>query len=194
MAKTKISAKNVVTEFWRDYRRDIYSVSRTWVTKARNLVLAFEAVRAISVDGSMHFDMRGEALRLAGMGIEVMLKALILENTDTRHLVLRFREPTTEAELSLRNTFNSHDLVALAAAGGVAFSSQHTEVADALSAYIYWRALHMMPSMKRIKNIIPTKYGNGPDGSPQSYVKCEQARELVDYVIAVVHPRLYNKR
>ena len=193
MAKTKIGTKNVVTEFWEDHWRDMYSVSRAWDTKAQNLVLAFEAVRAISVDGSMQFDLREEALILAGMSIEVMLKALMLENTDTRHLVLRFREPTTEAELSLRNTFNSHDLVALAAAGGVALSSQHTEVADALSAYIYWRGLHMMPSMKRIKNIIPTKYGNGPDGSPQSHVKCEQARELVDYVIAVVRTRLYNK-
>ena len=48
--------------------------------KGENLVHAFEAVAAASVNGLMQFDMRDQALMLAGMGIEVMLKALLVEN------------------------------------------------------------------------------------------------------------------
>jgi hypothetical protein len=178
---------------WLNYWRGIYATPRAWAMKGENLIHAFEAVAAASVEGSMQFDMKDQALMLAGMGIEVMLKALLVENAHTRDLVSRVRQPTTVVETDLQKTFYRHNLVALAFAARLSLSKQQTEVAEALSTYIYWRGRYVMPTERGIDDIIPIKHENGLVGPPHRHVTYEEARELIDQVIAEVHRRLYNK-
>jgi hypothetical protein len=177
--------------FWLSYWRDIYAMPRAWAMKGENLVHAFEAVAAASVNGLMQFDMRDQALMLAGMGVEVMLKALLVENAHTRDLVVR--KPTTADEKALHKTFYSHNLVALARVAGLSLSKQQTEVAEALSAYISWRGRYVMPTERGIDDIIPIEHDNGLVGPPHHHVTYEEAKELIDDVIAEVHRRLQNK-
>lgn len=180
-------------EFWLGYWRSIYGMPRAWAMKGENLVHAFEAVAAASVSGSMQFNMRDQALMLAGMGIEVMLKALLVEDAHTRDLVSKVRQPTSDDEVALQRTFYSHNLAALALTADVQLSAQQTEVADSLSTFIYWRGRYLMPTERGVDDIVPIQDDNGLVGSPHRDVTFEETQELIDHVIAEIHSRLQNK-
>jgi hypothetical protein len=64
--------------FWSKYAVALYATPRAWAHKSENLVHAFEAVAAASEPGSMHLNMNDQALMLAGMSIEVQLKAILV--------------------------------------------------------------------------------------------------------------------
>lgn len=64
--------------FWETYWHGLYATPRAWAHKAENLIHAFEAVVSASVTGSMHLDMLDQALMLAGMSVEVQLKAILV--------------------------------------------------------------------------------------------------------------------
>ncbi|WP_422011800.1 hypothetical protein [Roseateles sp.] len=179
--------------FWLNYWRGIYEVPRAWAMKGENLFHAFEAVAAGSDSGLMQFNMRDQALMLAGMSVEVMMKALIVNDTHSRELVSGVKKPATALENDLVKAFYSHNLVALAAPASVPLSKLQADIAGALSTYIYWRGRYVMPTERGIDDIIPIENDAGLVGPPDRHVSYSEAREVIHYVIATVQARLGNK-
>lgn len=185
------SYKDPIEPFWFDYWRGISATPRAWAKKGENLVRAFRLVAAASVEGDIHCDMRDQALMLAGMGIEVMLKALIVADAAKRELVVR--KPTTKTEQKLQDTFYSHNLAKLAHRAGLSLSKQQPRVAKVLSEHIYWRGRYVMPKEQGIKDIIPIRHGKTDFGPRHRPVTDKQVEELIEHVVAEVHRRLQNK-
>src|SRR5947207_12982540 len=80
-------------DFWRRYAQGLYTIPRAWAHQGERLIHAFEAVVAASVAGSMHLDMRDQALMLAGMAIEVQLKAILVSAPEVRRIVAAAKRP-----------------------------------------------------------------------------------------------------
>src|SRR5438093_9525895 len=65
-------------QFWAEYRRGLYAMPRAWAHKGENLVHAFEVVAFAAEENGV--DVRDQALMLAGMAIEVLLKATLVDD------------------------------------------------------------------------------------------------------------------
>jgi hypothetical protein len=179
--------------FWIKYLRSIYGVPRAWALKGENLVNAFEAVPAASVSDSPQFNIQAQALMLAGMAIEVELKALLVNEVQIRELVSYIRQPANPSETSLLKVFYGHNLAKLAEAANLHLTPERTRVAEALSSYIYWRGRYIMPRESGIDDIIPIENDNGLVEPPNQSVSFAEAQDLIKLVIAEVKIRLYGR-
>lgn len=179
--------------FWTKYWRSIYGVPRAWAVKGENLVHAFEAVAAASQTGSMNFDLRDQALMLAGMAIEVQLKALLVNRATLRDVVSCLRKPTDDVERNVLRAFYSHRLADLAQVAGLVLSNEQVAVANSLSQYIYWRGRYVLPTEGGIDDIVPVVLENGLVGVPHQGITIEGARDLIKVVIDEVKAHLYAK-
>ena len=179
--------------FWTQYWRSIYGVPRAWAVKGENLVHAFEAVAAASQSGSMHFDLCDQALMLAGMAIEVQLKALLVNRATIRDVVSGIRNPANDSERKTLSAFYSHRLADLAQVAGLALSKEQIAVANSLSQYIYWRGRYVLPTERGIDDIVPVVLENGLVGIRHQGITIEGARDLIEIVIKEVKANLYAK-
>lgn len=179
-------------EGWRKYWRGIYEIPRAWAMKGENLFHAFEAVAAASDEGSMQFNLRDQALMLAGMSIEVMLKALIVDNPKSRDLVLGLRAPETPACRALKGAFYSHRLRELATHAGVEMSPDQMDILASLTSHVYWRGRYVVPTEAALKDIVPIEDEMGLVGPPHRDVSYEETTAVIRAVIASVKERLGN--
>jgi len=179
--------------FWTQYWRSIYGVPRAWALKGENLIHAFEAVAAASVSDSPQFNIQAQALMLAGMAIEVELKALLVSDSHIRELVSGLRQPANEAEQNLQTVFYSHKLAKLAEAAKLNLTAEQTRVAETLTSYIYWRGRYVMPTERGIDDIIPIEQEDGLVRPPDANVSFEEAKNFIELVIAEVKIRLYGR-
>ena len=74
---------------------------------------------------------------LAGMAIEVQLKAILVNSPAVRAVVTGSRPQKTDPNLKLWRRFFSHNLVELALEANVPLTDAEQRVAIALSQYIY---------------------------------------------------------
>jgi len=105
-------------QFWKGYWHGLYETPRAWAHKGENLVHAFEAVASASVNCSMHLNMHDQALMLAGMAIEVMLKAILVSIPEPRVVVTAPERPLDDAGKSLWAAFYSHSRPCQRSQGG----------------------------------------------------------------------------
>jgi len=178
--------------FWKNYWRSIYGAPRTWAMKGENLVHAFEALCEASDRTSIQFNLHDQAFMLAGMGVEVMLKAILVNDPKLRQLFCGDRNPISPRERDLCKTFYSHKLEALAQAAGVPLTIPLREVAESLSSYIYWRGRYVVPTERGIDDLVPIEHSNGLVGPPLRQISIEEASDLIKLIIATVHTRLGN--
>ena len=178
--------------FWTEYWHGLYATPRAWAHKGERLVHAFEAVAEATVDGSLHLDMRDQALMLAGMGIEVLLKAIIVNPLEARNIVSASTSPPSDLAKTLWRAFYSHDLVNLAKEARVALTEEQANTAAALSQYIYWRGRYVLPTERGIDDLLPVKRADGLVRQPHLDATVETARSLVWHVIEHVKARLYG--
>lgn len=164
---------------------------RAWAVRGENLVHAFEAVAAASRSESINFDLRDQALMLAGMAIEVQLKAIIVANPQIRDLVSGVRDDSSEEDRSAKRAFYSHRLVDLAALADVALSADQSDVAAGLTQWIYWRGRYVVPTERGIDDLLPVRVEDGLVGSRLRVVTMESARDLIWVVIGAVKATLY---
>jgi hypothetical protein len=179
-------------QFWKSYWRGIYGAPRIWASKGENLVHAFEAVSEASDRNSIQFNLHDQAFMLAGMGIEVMLKAILVSDAQLRELFCGDRSPITQQEKLLCQIFYSHRIDALAEAAGMALTSSLREVAQALSSYIYWRGRYVVPTERGIGDLVPIEHSNGLVGPPLRQISLEEVNDLIKLVVSAVHTHLGN--
>jgi hypothetical protein len=180
------------SDAWREYWEGIFSTPRAWAHKAERLYHAFNAVASASQEGSMHCDLREQALMLAGMSIEVLLKSLLVSQPDYRALLLS-TDSLSNADVERKGTFYTHDLLALAQLADVDLTEDHRKTARILSSFIYWRGRYVIPIQRRIGDLAPTLQSDGLWRQDHNEVTIQDARSLADYVISVVKERLYSR-
>lgn len=178
--------------FWKTYWHGLYATPRAWAHKAENLIHAFEAVASASVTGSMHLDMLDQALMLAGMSVEVQLKAILVNVPSVRAVVTLPKRPIAASEKALWSAFYSHNLVDLARESQVTLSAEQRKTAAALSQYIYWRGRYVVPTERGIDDLIPVSLDSGLIG-PSHRITIEAARDLIYCIVSEVKSRLYDQ-
>jgi hypothetical protein len=180
------------SDAWREYWEGIFRTPRAWAHKAERLYHAFNAVASASQEGSMHCDLREQALMLAGMSIEVLWKALLVSQPDYRALLLS-TDRLSKADAERKGTFYTHDLLALAQLANVELSEDYRKTARTLSSFIYWRGRYVIPIERRIGDLAPTLQSDGLWRQEHNEVTIEDARSLAEHAISVVKERLYSR-
>jgi hypothetical protein len=176
--------------FWKDYSQRLYGVPRAWAHKGENLIHAFRAVVAASVPDSMHLNIQDQAFMLAGMAIEVQLKAILVNSPAVRAVVTGSCPQKTDPNLKLWRRFFSHNLVELALEANLPLTDAEQRVAIALSQYIYWRGRYVVPLDSGMDDFIPVELDSGLAGQAH-HISVRDATELIDRVVAEVKARLY---
>lgn len=182
--------KNQAAVFWEQYRVGMHATPRAWAHKAENLMHAFETLISASEPNSLHMNMNDQAFMLAGMSVEVQLKALITHDPAARSVVTLTAEPTAGPDRQLWRAFRRHDLVLLAEKAKLALDDDQQNIAVALSEYIYWRGRYVVPTAKGIEDLLPVEGANGLWG-PKHHIPVDAVRGLLWYVVEVVKARLY---
>ena len=173
----------VALPFWVEYCRALYATPRAWAYKGENLVHAFEALADVVEARSDLADLRDQALMLAGMAVEVFLKAIAVSDPDTRAIVSGARPRGHGVDAKLWESFYTHDLTTLAKAATVGLDQSQTVTAAGLSQYILWKGRYVVPREKGIEHLARR------DLSPT----VEEARELLEHIITEVKVRLYGQ-
>lgn len=176
--------------FWEQYRVAMHATPRAWAHKAENLIHAFEALIAASDPNSMHMNLNDQAFMLAGMSVEVQLKALITHDPGARSAVSPAAEPSAGPDRQLWKAFRSHDLVLLADKAQLALDDSQERIAIALSEYIYWRGRYVVPAAKGIDDLLPVEGADGLLG-PKHHIPTDEVRSFLWYVVDAVKNRLY---
>ena len=176
--------------FWKVYAQGIYGTPRAWAHKGERLIHAFEAVAAASDSKSMHLNMDDQAFMLAGMSIEVQLKAILVSDQRARAFVIGSRPKKGSPDADLWSRFFSHNLLELAQAADVTLTDSETRTAIALTQYIYWRGRYVVPKERGLDEFIPVQLANGLAGQAHR-TSVTDARVLIDRVSLEVKARLY---
>ena len=179
-------------QWWTEYWRGLYATPRAWAHKGELLFHAFEAIADASVPGSMHLNMRDQALMLAGMSVEVQLKAIIVHSQAARAVVTASRPAKTSQDRALWDAFYSHSLTILAQHAGVALTPAQAATAAALTEFIYWRGRYVLPTERGIGSLIPVVLPTGLVGDPLQQDSFDTVRELIAHVIKAVKASLYG--
>ena len=174
--------------FWTQYWRGLYEVPRAWAHKGQNLVHAFEVL--IDQESSFHFDVRSQAMMMAGMACEVMLKAALVNNPEMLRIVTTPVKQLSKEDREMRKKFYSHDLLTLFGMTKVDLSENEVLIADSLSEYIQWRGRYVIPRETDIDDLIPIKRANGMIGGKS--LDRASARAMIDKVVEVVKRELYR--
>jgi hypothetical protein len=140
----------------------------------------------------MHLNMHDQALMLAGMAVEVQLKAILVNDPSVRAVVTVTRPPGASAASILWTAFYSHNISDLARACNIKLSVKRRKIANALSQYIYWRGRYVVPKERGVDDLLPAKLETGLVGQ-RHQITIEDARELIDYVVSEVKVRLYGQ-
>lgn len=179
--------------FWSAYAVALYSMPRAWAHRGENLFHAFEAVAAASEPGSKHLNMNDQALMLAGMSIEVQLKAILVSVTAVRDVVTAAKRPNTTdvSSFVVWQVFYSHNLPKLAELAQVDLDREQLLTATALSQYIYWRGRYVVPTERGIDDLIPVELDTGLVGQAHFGATVDSARNLIHHIIQAVKTRLY---
>jgi hypothetical protein len=189
-------------KWWTNYWAGMHKMPRAWAHKGENLFHAFEAVAAASVENSFHLNMHDQALMLAGMSVEVMLKAILITMPGVYDIIVDKKKNLPEWKKNLRNTLYSHNLVNLAKESNIPFTPEQHMTAEMLTKYIVWRGRYVVPKGNEngIKELMPFKpeltlhklivSGNTWTYYPNDHVFIAEARGLMCYVISVVKERL----
>jgi hypothetical protein len=170
----------------------MHATPRAWAHKAENLMHAFEALIAASDTNSMHMNMNDQAFMLAGMSVEVQLKAIITHNPAARSVVTLTAEPSAGPDRQLWKTFRSHDLVSLADKAQLKLDDNQEKIAVALSEYIYWRGRCVVPTAKGIDDLLPVEGADGLLG-PKHHIPADEVRSFLWYVVKAVKAQLYEQ-
>jgi hypothetical protein len=180
--------------FWANYWLGLYGTPRAWAHKGANLIHAFSLLADATPHRSFHFDVHDQVLMLAGMAIEVSLKAILVHRPTVRSVVTKHSSLLTEKEKALRKAFYSHSLSDLARAAGLRLSPAQRRTALALSQYIYWRGRYVVPTEAGLDDLIPNLEKQGLVGPTQLDVNIPAAKALLERVVRAVKKELYGER
>jgi hypothetical protein len=171
----------------------LYESPRAWADRGENLYHAFEAVVSASEIDSMHLNMTAPALMLAGMSVELLSKAILINRPDVLAVVTANSEAAkllTDSEKSLLTAFNNHFLLPLLRESNISLTDEQHTTAEALSNYIIWRGRYVAPTQKSYRNLKPVMLDSGliSHELPCSF---ESARELFNLVVGEVKAHVY---
>jgi hypothetical protein len=169
----------------------MYETPRAWAHKGENLIHAFEAIVAASVKDSMHLDLNDQALMLAGMAIEVQIKAILINIPHIRTIVSASKPPSDKSATNIWKAFFSHNLLELAKIANITLTPAQQNVAFALSQYIYWRGRYVVPTERGIDDLIPINLDTGLVGQAHRVATIDSARDLIHCIIDEVKAQLY---
>ena len=192
--RTKKQRRAPVPEFWTRYWHGLYATPRAWAHKGENLVQAFQLLAPAAATRRIDYDVADQALMIAGMAVEVSLKAIIVNVPAVRAVITGKRHPVNGKEAELRKVFYSHRLADLAGAAKVRLTASQRSTAIALSQYIYWRGRYVVPTEYGITDLVPIKQDDDLIGPSHRNVSIDAARHLLERVIRAVKKHLYGER
>ena len=179
--------------WWSQYAVDLYATPRAWAHKSENLVHAFQAIAAASIPDSLHLNLDDQALMLAGMSVEVQLKAILVSKLSIRQVVSAPKRPKSPDDLKIWCIFYSHNLSELAELAEINLDHQQQQTASALSQYIYWRGRYVVPTERGLDDLIPLELDSGLVGQAHQIATIPAANDLINCVIKEVKERLYGQ-
>lgn len=185
-----VAARNSWTNYW----TGLYATPRAWAHKAENLIHAFVLLAEAKPMHSLSVDVHDQALMLAGMGIEVSLKAILVHKPAVRAIVTKKRSVLDARGKALHKTFYSHGLADLARAAGVRLNRGQRRAAVALSQYISWRGRYVIPTAAAIDDLIPMMHDDGLVHPIRQHVDMQTAQDLVERVVRAVKKELYGEK
>lgn len=165
---------------------------RAWAHKGENLVHAFRILASQAEQRSIHFDVHDQAIMLAGMACEVLLKSIVVNSPVLRAAVTKNRKQANTEEKDQQKKFYSHDLAALAELASVELSAGQKHIADILTDFISWRGRYVLPTERDVGDLIPMRGSNGLVGLRQNMISIADAETLLDVIIAAVQVNLYE--
>jgi len=189
MSTAQKTAADVKRQFWANYRARLFATPRAWAHTGEKLIHAFEAVADATVEHSMHLNMRAQAFMLAGMAVEMLLKAMIVHDPAVRPIVAASKASTTDKRLW--TIFYSHRLSDMARVAKVPLNAQRRKTADMLSRHVYWRGRYLVPNESAIVELMPVRGDDGLMGSPRASATIVAVRELIAHVVNETKARLY---
>jgi hypothetical protein len=120
-----------------------------------------------------------QALMLAGMAAEAVLKAVILCDANNAGAVAGPEPKPDDPTRDLHGGFHRHDLEKLAALAQLKLTKKQTKVARALTQYIEWRGRYPVPKESRVDDDVPQMDADGLYKQKKEAATFDTARELL---------------
>jgi hypothetical protein len=178
-------------QFWKKYWTAVTAMDRAWAANGQSLITAFEVLVEATDDRFRHTNLMNHAYMLAGMAIEVMLKSIIVNNSENVRIVTTPIKQLTESEKVVRKNFYSHNLLELANLASLNLNDEQNRVARILSEFITWRGRYLLPSMNSVEEIMPKKHSDGLIHiTPE--ISVDEVRGFITFVIDHVKHVLYQ--
>lgn len=125
-------------------------------------------------------------MMLAGMAIEVKLKALVVSDFDKKSALLR-------GDREICRVFFSHDLAALSKLAAVDLSVDEEETANALSQFVLWRGRYVVPTEKRTMDFASAERRDGSVKPATFFATLDRVRFLIEHVVREIKVRVYDE-
>ena len=180
--------------FWTNYWSGLYGTPRAWAHKGENLVHAFVLLADAAPQRSLRFDVHDQALILAGMAAEVMLKAILVQRPTVRNVVTKKRSELVDRERALHDVFYSHGLSDLARAAGLRLKPAEHKTAAVLSQYVYWRGRYVIPTARGIDDLVPVAHEDGLVGPLHRDITMDATKSFLERIIRAVKRELYGEK
>ena len=176
--------------FWKDYSQRLYSTPRAWAHKGENLIHAFRAVADASVPHEMHLNMQDQAFMLAGMAVEIQLKAILINSPVLRNIVSGDMPQKNDQTFKLWKRFFSHNLIGLALDANFPLTVTEQRTLIALSQYINWRGRYVVPTKSGLDDLLTIQLENGLAGQIH-HILLQDVTDLLDRIVIEVNAKLY---
>ena len=179
---------------WKRHWHGLYATPRAWAHKGENLVDAFGVLAPVATTRTMDFDIHAQTLMIAGMAVEVLLKAILVHDPEVRRIVMSRSKSHSAKEKELYSIFYNHNLADIARAARVRLTRTQRLTALSLSQYIIWKGRYIVPTMSRITDLVPVPQENGLIGPSDRNVTISMAARLVERSMRAVRSRLYGEK
>lgn len=173
----------------------MYDTPRAWANKGESLFNAFEALAAASQPHLFHLNLRDQALMLAGMSMEILVKSILVNTPRIKDIISGTKPSRTESAkcLNIWKTFYGHNLIELADQAEIQLNENEKLTAIVLSEYVYWRGRYVIPMGGGIEDLMSRKLPNGQVSQLHNVITYEATRNLLSRVIFEVKTRVYGE-
>lgn len=182
---------NDEAKFLANYWRGLYATPRAWAHRGEKLYHAFE-VLADACESNPNIQVKDEALMLAGMASEVLLKTILVNDPLVRSAITTSFAKLDAAGKARHKAFFNHKLPVLAGEAGVPLSKEQVLTAEVLSEFIYWRGRYVIPREPQHleEDMVPSRATTGLRVRKHLSITLSDARTLVLHLASEVKRRL----
>ena len=127
---------------------------------------------------------------LAGMAIEILLKAMLINITKVRDIVSGEKPEKKDQTFKVWQLFFSHNLLDLAQEANLPLTLTEQRTAIALSQYIYWCGRYVVPTKGGLDDLLTVQMEKGLAGQIH-HILLRDVTDLVDRIVIEINAKLY---